>query len=55
MAAAGSYPDWGSDLTATVYRCPDLPGGLAELKIESHFQGKPFSFKGRTVDFKNVQ
>jgi hypothetical protein len=52
--AGGEYPDWGSDLTATAYRCPDLPGGLAELKLESHLQGEPFSFEGRVVDFRIV-
>jgi hypothetical protein len=52
--ADGSYPDWGSDLTATGYRCPDVPGGLIELELASHFRGEPFVFKGRVVDFKNV-
>jgi hypothetical protein len=50
----GSYPDWGSDLKATVYSCPDLPGGLAEIELESHLQGETFKFKGRVVDFKIV-
>jgi hypothetical protein len=52
--ADGSYPDWGSDLTATAYRCPELPGGLAEVELESHFEGEPFKFEGRVVDFKIV-
>ena len=50
--ADGSYPDWGSDLTAKVYRCPDVPGGLAEIELESHFRGEPFKFRGTAVDFK---
>lgn len=52
--AGGSYPDWGSDLTATAYRCLDLPGEVAELDLESHVQGEPFKFDGRVVDFKIV-
>lgn len=52
--ADGDYPDWGSDLTATVYRCPELPGGIAELKLESHFRGELFRFEGRTVDYRIV-
>ena len=46
--------DSGSDLTATVYRCPDLPGGLAEIQLVSHLKGEPFKFEGRIVDFKIV-
>lgn len=53
--AGGSYPDWGSDLTATAYRCPDLPGGLVQLELESHLQGKPFKFDGKAVDFRAVR
>jgi hypothetical protein len=53
--ADGSFPDWGSDITATTYRCPDLPGGLVSLEIESHFQGKPFKFDGKIVDFNIVR
>jgi hypothetical protein len=52
--AAESYPDWGSDLTATAYRCPDLPGGVVEIELESHFEREPFTFEGRMVDFKIV-
>lgn len=50
--ARGSYPDWGSDLRAKTYRCPDLPGGLAEIALDSHFKGEPFKFSGSVVDFK---
>lgn len=50
--APGSYPDWGSDLTATLYYSPDIPGHVAEMKIESHFKGEPFSFEGQTLDFR---
>ena len=53
--ADADFPDWGSDLTATAYRCPELPGGLVELTLDSHFQGKPFKFAGRVVDFKIVR
>jgi hypothetical protein len=52
--ADGSYPDWGSDLTAMAYRCPDVPGGLVETELLSHFEGEPFRFEGRVVDFKIV-
>jgi hypothetical protein len=52
--AGGDYPDWGSDLVATVYGCPDLPGGAAELKLESHLQGELFRFAGRVTDFRIV-
>ncbi len=50
--ADASFPQWGSDLTATVYRCAELPGGSAEIKLKSHFQGEPFAFEGRVVDFR---
>jgi len=48
----GSFPDWGANPTATVYRCPDMPGGSAEIQLASHFKGEPFKFDGRVVDFK---
>ncbi len=54
IAAPGTYPDWGSDLHATPYRCPELPGGLAELTLESHMQGQRFKFDGTAVDFNIV-
>ncbi len=50
--ADGNYPEWGSDLTATMYQCPDLPGGLAEIELESHLQREPFKFTGRIEDFR---
>jgi len=52
--ANGNYPDWGSDLTAIAYRCPELPGGVVELKLKSHFKGEPFIFEGRVVDYRIV-
>jgi pimeloyl-ACP methyl ester carboxylesterase len=54
LEARGNYPDWGSNLMAKVYRCPDIPGGLAEIELESHFKGEPFKFTGKVVDFKRV-
>jgi hypothetical protein len=51
LDADASFPQWGSDLTATAYRCPDLPGGLVELKLNSHFRGEPITFDGRVVDY----
>ncbi len=50
IRAGGNYPDWGSDLTATTYQCPDLPGGIIELHLASHLQGQPFKFSGQFED-----
>lgn len=54
IVSAGSFPQWGSNLAAMGYRCPDLPSGLVELKLNSHFQEEPFTFDGRVVDFMIV-
>ncbi len=53
--ADAEFPDWGSDLTATVYRCPDIPGTLVQIALDSHFQGQSFKFEGRTIDFDIVR
>ncbi len=53
--ADASFPEWGSELTATVYRRADLPGGIAEIKLKSRFQGKPFAFEGRAAEVRIVR
>ena len=52
VKAPGNYPDWGSDLVGRTYRSTELPGGIAELKFDSHFEGEPFSFEEHIVDFE---
>ena len=52
--APGSYPDWGSDLTATGYRCYEVPSWMVEIRLTSHIDGDPFTYEGHLVDFKIV-
>ncbi len=49
------FPDWGAGLTATLYRCPDIPGAIVQLALDSHFHGEPFKFEGHAVDFDIVR
>ena len=52
--AGASFADWGSDLTATVFHCDELPGGLGEIDIKSHSDGEPFRFRGKVVEYKTI-
>jgi len=55
IESGASFPDWGAGLKATLHQCPEMPGALVQLALDSHFGGEPFKFEGRTVDFNIVR
>lgn len=54
IVAAGSYPEWGADLEATICRNDAIPGHLGEIALQSHFLGEPFEYEGHCVEIKVV-
>lgn len=49
IRANGTFPEWGSDLVANVYSSPLIPGGLLDLDLRTHKNGKPVTITGRVV------
>ena len=52
VTVAGSFPEWGSNIEATLYTSDALPGGVARIQLKSHMRGRPVEFAGEVVDFR---
>jgi pimeloyl-ACP methyl ester carboxylesterase len=48
----GVFPAWGENVRATVWSCPDIPGGIVQIQLTSVMKGKPTEIYGRLVDFR---
>lgn len=51
VRAAGTFPEYGSDVDAKVFECDALPGGIAKVWLRSRQGGKPFEFRGQVIAF----
>jgi pimeloyl-ACP methyl ester carboxylesterase len=49
VQASGSFPEYGQNVTATVWQNESLPGGMARVWLKSSKGGRPFEFKGQVV------
>lgn len=50
VRAADSFAEWGSDVQATVYSHPEVPGGTVKIDLRTHMEGRPVAFAGRVVE-----
>jgi hypothetical protein len=51
VQAAGEFPEYGRDVSATVYQNDALPGGMAKVWLKSHKGNQPFEFRGQVVAY----
>lgn len=52
VKAAGTFPEYGSEVDAKVFECDALPGGIAKVQLRSRQGGQPFEFRGQVVAFE---
>jgi hypothetical protein len=50
VQAAAAFAEWGSDVQATVYSHPEVPGGSVKIDLRTHMDGRPAAFAGRVVE-----
>jgi len=50
VQAAAGFVEWGSDVQATVYSNPEVPGGTVKIDLRTHMEGRPAVFAGRVVE-----
>jgi hypothetical protein len=50
VQAAAAFAEWGSDVVATVYSSPEVPGGSVKTDLRTHMEGRPAAFVGRVVE-----
>jgi len=50
VQAAAAFAEWGSDVLATVYSHPEVPGGSVRIDLRTHMEGRPAAFAGRVVE-----
>jgi len=48
---AGDFPVWGHNVKATVVSCPEIPGGIARIELNTDLDGQPIKVAGRAVDY----
>ncbi len=51
ISSKGKFYNWGLNPKATLYVNPDIPGGIAELEIETQIDNKKLQFKGKLTDY----
>lgn len=51
VRSKGEFPAWGRDVEATVWSCPDVPGGIVQIELASRMAGQEAKFFGRLVDW----
>lgn len=54
VQAAASFAEWGSDVRATIYSHPEVPGGTVKIDLRTHMEGRPVVFAGRVVEMKGL-
>jgi hypothetical protein len=47
----GTFPDWGSNISSTLYTHENVPGSIVRVRMQSSKDGEPFEFAGEVVDF----
>lgn len=55
VESMGRSSAWGDDAKGTVYTCPDVPGGMLQIDIQTKYMGSALEFSGELVDYKVVQ
>jgi pimeloyl-ACP methyl ester carboxylesterase len=51
LRAPGEFPRWGTDVTATIYTHPDIPGHIARLELQTTINGQLTEFAAELVEF----
>jgi hypothetical protein len=51
VEARGQFPEWGSNVSARVYRNSAVPGGVVKVLLRSHKAAEPFEFDGQVIAY----
>jgi hypothetical protein len=54
VSAPAEFHDWGSHPQATVYACEELPCGIVQIEIKTHFGRQSVAVTARVVDYHAV-
>jgi hypothetical protein len=51
IQASGDFPEYGKDVSATLWQNETLPGGMARVWLKSSKGNQPFEFRGNVVAY----
>ncbi len=51
VQAAGTFPEYGRDISARLWQNDDVPGGLVRIRLTSNRGNRPFEFSGEVVSY----